>query len=269
MIKISIAKRYALIALVLAVGAGLFWLDFGRRYIRAGSVKDSRAAQDGMEAAEPGAWERLFERRQPGKEEMAVIVEKNVFSPRRTAWAPPPPPEPAPEEPEAPEPPPPPPPAKRDGVELRGTAMVGDTRTAMVHFKTFNPPETLILREGAAAKSKSAQKPEFTVVRIEPDKVMMKDAAGAEFQVGLYDHPRQVASQAPAQAPAVVSTAAPAAPAPTGSVAGEASAGSIVGKTPPKNLSPAEVQRERNEQLVKEGKMRKINTPFGPVYRQL
>ena len=33
MIKISIARRYALVALVLATAAGLFWFDFGRRYI--------------------------------------------------------------------------------------------------------------------------------------------------------------------------------------------------------------------------------------------
>lgn len=257
MMKISIAKRYVLMALVLAVGAGLFWFDFGRRYMRAGTVRDPQMTQGGIEASAPGAWELLFERRQPGKEEVAVIVEKNVFSPRRAAWAPPPPPEPKPEEPEAPKPPPPP--AKRDGVELRGTAMVAGERTAMVHFRPFNPPETLILREGAVAKPKSGPGPEFTMVRIESDKVIMTDAAGAEFQVGLYDHSRQVASQAPAQPQAVVSTTAPAASAPTSSVVGEA---------PKKELSPAEVQQERNEQLVKEGKMRKINTPFGPVYRQ-
>lgn len=257
--KISIAKRYALVAVVLAVAAGLFWFDFGRRYIRAGSVKDPQTTQDGMEASAPGAWGLLFERRPPGKEEVAIVVEKNVFSPRRTAWAPPPPPETKPEEPEAPASPLPPP--KRDGVELRGTAMMADVRTAIIHFRLFNPPETLLLREGTVAKPKQGEGPEFVVERIEANKVIMKDSAGAKFQVGLYDHARQTeAPQAPAQSQAVVSTAPAAASAP---------ASSVVGEAPKGEPSPAAVQQERNEQLVKEGKMRKINTPFGPVYRKL
>lgn len=255
MMKISIAKRYALVALVLAVAAGLFWFDFGRRYLRASSVKNPDAARDGAEVSAPGAWGLLLEWRGPEKEETAVIVERNVFSPRRTAWAPPPPP-PEVKTTETAAPAPPPPPPKRDGVELRGTAAVGDTRTAMVHFRPFNPPETLLLREGDTAKPSKADGPVFTVVRIEPDRVLMKDAAGAEFQVGLYDHSRQVA-QAPAQPQAVVNTeaAAPAA-APASAVAGEA----------PRKETPDAIQ-ERNEQLVREGKMRKIQTPFGPVYR--
>ena len=41
-----------------------------------------------------GGWELLFERHAPAREEVAVIAEKNVFSPLRKAWTPPPPPEP-------------------------------------------------------------------------------------------------------------------------------------------------------------------------------
>ena len=138
-----------------------------------------------MEPSSSGGWELLFERHAPAREEVAVIAEKNVFSPLRKAWTPPPPPEPekVPEEPKAP-----PPPPKRDGVELRGTAMVGDTRTAMVHFRLFNPPETLLLCEGGVAKPSKADGPVFTMVRIEPDRVIMKDSAGEIFVVG-FTHP--------------------------------------------------------------------------------
>ena len=255
MIKISIAKRYALVALVLAIAAGLFWYDFGRRYLRASAVKNPDVTRGSVDSSSSGGWELLFERRSPAREEVAVIAERNVFSPLRKAWTPPPPPEPekVPEEPKAP-----PPPPKRDGVELRGTAMVGNTRTAMIHFRPFNPPETLLLREGGVAKPSKADGPVFTMVRIEPDRVIMKDSAGAEFQVGLYDHSRQTAAQTPVQQQAVVSTETPKAAAPPAS--------SVVSKAPRKE-TPDAIQ-ERNEQLVKEGKMRKILTPFGPVYRK-
>ena len=93
-----------------------------------------------------------------------------------------------------------------------------------------------------------ADGPVFTMVRIEPDRVIMKDSAGAEFQVGLYDHSRQAAAQAPVQQQAVVSTEAPKAAAPPAS--------SVVGEAPRKE-TPDAIQ-ERNEQLVKEDKMRKI-----------
>ena len=72
MIKISIARRYALVALVLATAAGLFWFDFGRRYLRASAVKDPDVAREGVEPSSSGGWELLFERHAPAREEVAV-----------------------------------------------------------------------------------------------------------------------------------------------------------------------------------------------------
>jgi hypothetical protein len=266
--KLSISKRYLLVAMGLLLIAAVIWLDAARRFVKAGEIK----APDISEVVAVGdgdatdAWSLLFERRVPPQDQFAVIAEKNVFSPLRKAWAPPPPP---PAEPEAPvveetpvlEPP------RREDVELRGTAMVGETRKAILGFKSFRPPQTLLLAEGEVASEKEIKDgPRFTVVRIENESVRIKDAEGREFLVGLFDHRREAPAATVNQS--TVELAPQIAPQ---SEAPPAEATILVGGASD-NVTPSKLSsdqlRQKNEQLVKEGKMKKIYTPFGPVYRK-
>lgn len=268
--KVSISKRYLLLALGLVLVAGIVWADAARRFVKAGAVKAPDISEVAVnDGGGTDAWNLLFERRVPPKEQFAVITEKNVFSPFRKAWAPPPPPPPAEEAVAPTEEKPAEEPPKRDDIELRGTAMVGAQRKAILGFKTFRPPQTMLLGEGEVASEKEIQDgPKFTVVRIESESVRIKDGVGREFMVGLYDHRRQAPEATVNQS--TVEVAPQAAPQPA--AAAPATAGVVVGggsaSTPA--TPEAKIQRiqERNEQLVKEGKMKKIDTPFGPVYRK-
>lgn len=270
--KMSISKRYLLVALGLLLVATIIWIDAGRRFIKAGAIK----APDISDVVAVGdsdntdAWSLLFERRVPPQEQFAVIAEKNVFSPLRKAWAPPPPPQP-PAEPDEPvvEEKPEPEPSRRDDVELRGTAMVGETRKAILGFKSFRSPQTLLLGEGEVASEKDVKDgPRFTVIRIESESVRIKDSEGREFIVGLFDHSREAPAATVNQSSVEVAPTAIVQPA--GEPAG--SSGVVVGGTTgavaESPESRAQLIQQKNEQLVKEGKMKKIDTPFGPVYRK-
>lgn len=270
--KISIAKRYLLMVVVLVLIAAFFWVDAGQRLLKARRFKTPNLAEvAATESGDIDTWTVLFERRVPPKEEFALIEEKNVFSPLRKAWTAPPPPvletETEPEEELTPEETLP----KRDDIELRGTAMVGEERKAILKFKSFRSGATLLLTEGAVAQDKEAKDgPKFTVLHIKAESVRLKDGAGKEFLVGLYDHDRETPHTPVTQTTMEVEPVPTAQAAPA--VDSSASSAVVVGGTSTNNQQSAETriqqQREKNEQLVKEGKMKKISTPFGPVYRK-
>lgn len=267
--KFSTSIRYYLLAIVLLLVAAILWADVARRVFKAGEIKNpSIAGTAGTEGNDTSAWNLFFERKVPTKDHFNVIADKNVFSASRKAWTPPQAQEEA--KPET---------AaqnkteeivsKRDDVELRGTAMVEQKRKAILHFKSFRSVKTFRLGEGDVASEKDQKGgPSFTVLSIASDTVRMKDNAGKEFVVGLYDHKREgpattvnqskiVEAQAPSPPPQ-----APA-PAPSSVVVGTPTNANQEGIS-----SKTDAQRQKNEQLVKEGKMKKIETPFGSVYRK-
>lgn len=262
--KLSVSKRYLLIALGLLLITTLLGVDFARRYMRASALPGADSSDAASnEKGNPDTWSLLFERKVGEKEQFAVVAEKNVFSPLRKMWSPPPPPPPQAEAP-APEKPPVELP-KREDIELRGTAVVGSQSKAMLRFKSFKSDQTQILAEGEIGKQKDTPGgPQFTVVKIETDSVLLKDAAGQQFRVGLYDHKREapaVTKNEPTMAVAPVAPPAKA-PAATSAVAGQTGSAAADAK------ANAEQSAQKNEDLVKEGKMKKISTPFGPVYRK-
>ena len=149
--------------------------------------------------------------------------------------------------------------------------MVDEERKAILRFKSFRSGQTMLLAEGAVAQEKDVQDgPKYTVLGIKSESVRLKDNAGREFLVGLYDHgreaPRQATPQASVEVAPATSEAKPAA-------SQEASSAVVVGGQGGASASSGQgttkaQQQQKNEQLVKEGKMTKISTPFGPVYRK-
>lgn len=273
--KVALSKRYIFMAVALLIIASLFWVDAGQRLFKAGHLKAPNLTPEVMtnEGDDKDSWNLLFERRVPAREQFAVIADKNVFSPLRRAWAPPPPPpEPEPDVEREPEPEPQKPLPKRGDIELRGTAVMDKERMAILRFKNFRAGQTMFLAEGAIAQEEDVKDgPKFTITRIEAESVRLKDGSGQEFAVGLYDHvreaPRSVSSEVSVE---VAPVAAPQGAAVTESgssavIVGEGSGGGSNGNSPETRMQR---QQEKNEQLVKEGKMRKISTPFGPVYRK-
>lgn len=179
----------------LALSAALFlfvvfnWYQFAREYSRIGTSEDMAvplAASPERDASESGLPTWLA---QPGMEKSRVIAERNMFSPLRTEWVPP--------EDRA---------AQsgeagalqptgqgRDDVELRGVAVFGDRRTAVLRFKAFKPERIMTLAEGESTDPDgSGTGQSFTLERIEDEYVLLRDRAGTVFQIGLFDHRRAV-----------------------------------------------------------------------------
>ncbi len=206
----------------------------------------------------------------------SIIAEQNLFSPDREAWAPPPPrPEP-PQEEEAP----PPPPANRNDVALHGTYLSGGEKRAILSFRHFrSAPKSRILTEGQEARDEDGNaRLSYTVKEIHEDRVELEDSRQQTFSVGLFDN-KQASPRATQQKTTIEveqgAIAGPVASASAstgdgGSPSASPSSSQKGGQEGKDGLSTADVNRmdqEDKDRLVEEGKLRKINTPFGNVYK--
>jgi len=207
----------------------------------------------------------------------AVAADKNLFSPERKAWQPPQPKVPKTTDKNEKNASPEPPPVRRD-VVLYGTYIAGSTKKAMLYFKRFRKGH-LRLAEGEEARDAERGSrrpgPVYTVVRIDPRKVVLKDARGNEFEVSLYDNKkrRPARTMATKQPNIRVEKAAlhhPTAASKTGRNHAKAQPVGRPG-TSGRALTAREIRkmsREDKEALVSQGVLQKLNTPFGPVYRR-
>jgi len=213
----------------------------------------------------------LFADVPPPVSQFSDVADKNLFSPDRKAWTPPPPaPKPKKEaKPEEPAPPPPPPGDPR--VRLYGTTITPDTQTALLFFERFSSKQKhRIVQVGDTVSDDGdrGEKNYFILKKLEQDKATLEDPEGYEHVVGLFDHQRK--SPPPAPKPDPESKPVP---------VNDATSAPYTGETP-ENGDPSEPagepirhmedipeSLEEREQLVKEGRLLKFDTPFGDMYR--
>ena len=210
----------------------------------------------------------------------AVTADKNLFAADRKAWQPPaPPPEATVKKDEAPVPAAAP--AVRRDVILYGTYLSGKVKKAMLHFKRFRKGRILVAEGEQAKDEKSSgsgrrKSPVYTVLKVEAKKVTLKDQKGAEFEVGLYDNKqrrpvrtdnkRNIKVDTAAAPSSVRKPARPARPAKHAKAAPKERAAE------PAYLSAAHIRKLSSEEkagLVASGELKKLSTPFGPVYKRI
>lgn len=191
------------------------------------------------------------------------ISDKNLFSPDRKPWTPPaPPPKPA-EEPIAEEPPPPAPPPGDPRIRLYGTTITDNRRTALLYFDRFTSKQKhrlLEVGETARDEGERGERYFFVLQSIEQDKAVLEDADGWEHVVGLFDHERR----APAPEPTPAATTPERAP-----TAGNEDQGVAPTGEPIRRMEDIPESLEEREQLAEEGRLRRLSTPFGPVFRPI
>lgn len=261
MLKKTIILLPALAAFTVVGAAGVQYRYEAGRVVDV-PVEDAGEAS-GMVVQELRA---MFSEVPPAISQFDTISEKNLFSPERAAWAPPPPP-PVVEEEETDEAPPPSGPHR---IRLYGTTIGSERKVALLYFERFSSNRKhRMVGEGETVRDDGdgPRGGEFLVKQVEPERVVLADASGQEIVVGLYDHERSAPPpppepptkpaqqpQAPPQMPATPLTM-PAPPPPSGDVI--------------RRMEDMPETLEEREQAAKEGRLRRISTPFGPVFRPL
>ena len=200
----------------------------------------------------------------PPLSQFQPVSDKNLFSPDRKPWAPPPPPPKPKKEPKAEEPPPPPPPPPGDPrIRLYGTTLTDTRQAALLYFERFSSKQKhrlLDVGDTARDDGERGDRNFFVLKSIEHDKAVLEDADGWEHVVGLFDHERR--------APAPIPTPTPVAAAPSRTDAAEQEdQDSPEQGEPIRRMEDIPESLEEREQLAKEGRLRRISTPFGPVFR--
>jgi len=200
--------------------------------------------------------------KEPNKFE--VIERKNLFSPQRAAWQPPPPQKEKPQkkeevrEPRLPD---------RSDVVLYGTYISNSTQKAILHFKRFSSsPRSRVVKAGQTVRDTGDSKKEilYKVTKITPQVVHLVDDDDRSFAVDIHDH--EVKAKTRQQDTRNISI----------SSSRQKSQTTVVGQAPQKKSDSAtsrkkDIQRlseEAKEKMGKEGKLKKINTPFGTIYRE-
>ncbi len=219
-----------------------------------------------------------LEKSRIGAQRYAVAADKNLFSPERKAWRPPAP-KPKPEAGQSKEAPPVAAPTRRD-VVLYGTYIAGKQKKAILYFKRFRKGH-LRLAEGEEARDgdeRAASRPGspvYKVLKVEARSVVLQDARGREFTIGLYDNKKRRPAKTVNKANIKVEKAVVPKPGAIktgksggrpGTVAGKSTSGSepVLTARDIRKLS-----REDKEALVAKGVLKKLSTPFGPVYKRV
>jgi len=195
----------------------------------------------------------LFPDTSSAASQFAIVTESNLFSPERRPWSPPPQ---VPDDasqgesqaqtllPDA------------GGIRLYGTSIGPDRKTALVYFERFvSKQKHRILEEGETARDEGERGESFYFVlkKLEQDAVVLMDAQGREHVIGLYEHMRAEPPQGPQQSTSM--NAQPLLP-----VAAE-------GNEPIRRVEDMPESLQERERLAKEGRLRRISTPSGPVFR--
>lgn len=260
--KLSTTQRHYVFAAVFVLIAVLLWADLVRRYVQVSVVPEpGNAEASGSEAGGASTWQTFFGQARPDQDQFAVIRDRNAFSPSRKAWV------------EA---------AKgahnssggqkssavQGDVRLLGIALMGGDRKVILNIGLSGRSFTKFYGEGDAVTGpEESSGPMFKVLEIGERFVRMEDSAGEEFTVSLFDHEREGEE--------VIDESIYTTPTPMvivgDTVPGDSEDASVEdgdkdGKQGSEYVS--EEEETRNEQLVREGKLKKIETPFGPVYRK-
>lgn len=163
---------------------------------------------------------------------------------------------------------PPAPPAARGDVQLLGLAFMGGDRKVILRVTSPGPGFTKSYGEGDVVSGPGESSgPMFRVLEIGDRLVRLEDAAGAEFTVTLFGHEREEEE--------VVDESIYTTPTPmfivgeTDTGDGESATAEDADDEGEYSEYVSEGEEAHNEELVREGKLKKIETPFGPVYRKL
>ena len=196
-----------------------------------------------------------------------VIEDRNLFTPERKMWSPPEPEKKDDEKTEIVE-------AQRTDVQLFGTFRMNDTRYAILGLPLLRrayPRYTVA--EGETLTSEDAENsPEpvsYTLVAIEDDHILVRDYAGKTFKVS-HENKRNGPSfsTAAASSPSVVVTSQAAPPASAARSTPQTNTGpGVVTTEKGDRAKPGLVSKEKREQMVRDGSMVKVKTPFGTMYK--
>jgi len=183
-----------------------------------------------------------------------IIADKNLFSAQRVAWKPLVADKQAKEETVSQ--------ARRTDVVLYGTFTVGKKMGALLEFtsfkkgqrkKTLFPGDQVSSTKGTSRKGKK-----YTLLKVEPFSVTVKDHNGIVFNVNLYDDKKH--QQEVVKAKTSISV--------TGNKSSESS--SVVAGSS-RSVEAAKVVKARTsaaatKKKLESGELRKIETPFGPAF---
>lgn len=191
-----------------------------------------------------------------------AVTEQNLFSPDRKAWEPP---QAAPEpEPEQAVDAPPPPVSGPQRIRLYGTTIGPERRTALLFFQHFaSRQKHRLVEEGETVHDDGdgARDISYILKSLESERAVLEDNRGQKIVVGLYDHERAAIRDEGVQAPQP-DTAQPAPPA-------QKPDDSPPVADPIRRMEDIPRELEERERLAKEGRLRRISTPFGPVFRPI
>ncbi len=198
-----------------------------------------------------------------------IIAERNLFSPKRRAWAPPPAaPETKNEKPETPKPPPP----TEDELIYFGSFITGETQYAIVgapRIRSAN--DEYVVTVGDVIVDPKRKTRSYTILEITREMIVVKDHNNYTFMIGLLDHDRkgQVATKN-SENVTISKTENP----------NTQNVLVSVGTKENENSSNKESQNaaklpkdydtlpdSKKEQLVEQGLLKKMKTPFGTVYK--
>jgi hypothetical protein len=202
----------------------------------------------------------------------AVISDRNLFSPEREAWEPPPPPKDPVEEKE---PPKPAEPVNPNDVHLHGTSIVDNAAgLAVLDFNRFlSPNKRRVVEEGEVVRDDGARGENFyyRIKSIEPTKVVIEDPQQRSFDVELFASRAKVggnfaisAMSDPEKEKLVEQGELEKISTPFGPSYRKPRGGEI----PEKQLKQYREKYPEKEKLVEQGRMERIITPFGPAYRK-
>jgi hypothetical protein len=259
--RAGLALVFLLLGLGVLFNARRTYLHYAEKPIEAVHREASASAGTAVQAKIKELRSKL-EKDRVGASRYSVAAEKNLFSPSRRAWQPP-----APKKAPAPakaEKKPAPVTARRD-VVLYGTYIAGGMRKAVLHFSRFGHKMRRLAEGEEARDEKRPNQLSYTLLKVEPRQVVLKDSRGQEFTVGLYDNKRRRPLKTAAAAKPKITVEQAKAPPPAAGAAPAAkrsSGGKLTAKTLRK-LSPA-----KKEALVQQGVLKKFSTPFGPVYKR-
>ncbi|WP_045221780.1 hypothetical protein [Desulfonatronum thioautotrophicum] len=257
----SIISPSALINVLLLSGS-LILLFVGwnaYRHHAGAPAPDALTRMDDRSAALPEELRSMFADTPPSNSQYAAVTERNLFSPERRPWAPPPD---VSREAVAS---PPPPILENPRVRLYGTTITPVRRSALLYFESFSSQRKhRILEVGETARDEGdrGDSAYFVLVRLDADSAVLEDPHGREHVIGLYEHPR-----VPPPRPSSPGPARDATPAPVASSPAETEASMSL--EPIRRMEDIPESLEEREQLAREGRLNRISTPFGPVFRPI
>lgn len=185
-----------------------------------------------------------------------LIADKNLFSPRRTAWQPPVVEKAVSGDVAVTA-------ARRKDVVLCGIFKLGQKKGALLEFPNLNSKwrkRTMYAGDTAVSELERRQKT-YTLMKIEEDSVTVRDYKGVVFNVSLYDGKKAKRQAVPAAKSSVTVDSASAPKVSSSVVVAGSEAAAKAKKVAKQGELAARLKRK-----VEKGQLKKISTPFGTAY---